>query len=238
MSSADQPVPARGRRATLAARRRERTQEILTATRTLFDQRGLRDAQIEDIARAVGINKAIIYRHFSGKEELFALVLEGYLGELSERMATAADANASATRQLEDLTGCFFDFGSSHPAFADCALSLMRRTGPELLEEVSEEAMTRLGRSIATCLGQVTRVLRAGNDEGVFAVDDPDVLANTLYAQGLGLLQLARVGLLVKEQEGAEAPGVATIPPEQLRQSMVASAVALARGADQGPGDS
>jgi AcrR family transcriptional regulator len=222
------PAPTPGRRATLAERRRERTQEILSTTRAMFDERGLRDAQIEDIANAVGINKAIIYRHFHGKEELFALVLEGYLDDLSEQMAVARDPETSPVRQLEDITGCFFDFGSRHPAFADCALSLMRRTGPELFEEISEEAMTRLGRSIATCLGQVSRVLRAGTEGGVFEVEDPDVLANTLYAQGLGLLQLARVGLLVKESSG-DTPGVATVPPEQLRRSMVASAVALAR---------
>ncbi|MFI5428747.1 helix-turn-helix domain-containing protein [Aeromicrobium sp. UC242_57] len=60
-------------------RRAARKREILEATRSLFDERGVRDAQIEDIARAVGINRAIIYRHFSGKEELFAQTLVGYL---------------------------------------------------------------------------------------------------------------------------------------------------------------
>jgi len=228
VSALDDTRRSGGGRSALAARRRERAQEILTATRTLFDQRGLRDAQIEDIARAVGINRAIIYRHFSGKEELFALVLAGYLDELSERMAQASDAS-SPVQQLESITGCFFDFGTAHPAFADCALSLMRRTGPELLEEVSEEAMRRLGASIAACLGRVARVLRAGTEQGVFNVEDPDVLANTLYAQGLGLLQLARVGLLVKEETPA-VPSVATIPADRLRHSMVTSAVALAVG--------
>src|SRR5664279_1163301 len=83
-----------GRRSAAALRRRLREKEILDATRALFDARGVRDAQIEDIARAVGINRAIIYRHFSGKEELFALTLVGYLDELHDTLA-AADAAAS-----------------------------------------------------------------------------------------------------------------------------------------------
>jgi hypothetical protein len=29
------------------------------------------EAQIEDIANEVGINRALVYRHFTGKEELF-----------------------------------------------------------------------------------------------------------------------------------------------------------------------
>ena len=74
---------------TAAARRRLRETEIISATRRLFDERGVRDAQIEDIANAVGINRAIIYRHFTGKEELFALTLVGYLEELEARLASA-----------------------------------------------------------------------------------------------------------------------------------------------------
>src|SRR5437899_1423809 len=75
MSSA---LLALGRRRTTAARRRDREREIIRATRELFDERGTIDAQIDDIAKRVGINKALIYRHFAGKEELFALTLVDY----------------------------------------------------------------------------------------------------------------------------------------------------------------
>ena len=78
-----------GRRTAAAARRRAREKDIIAATRGLFDQRGVRDAQIEDIAKAVGINRAIVYRHFTGKEELFALTLVGYLDELRADLAAA-----------------------------------------------------------------------------------------------------------------------------------------------------
>ena len=78
------------RRSSTAARRRARESAILAATRTLFDERGVAEAQIEDIARAVGINRAIVYRHFTGKEELFALALVGYLDELAAALTEAA----------------------------------------------------------------------------------------------------------------------------------------------------
>src|SRR3546814_14488935 len=75
------------RRTAAATRRRQREAEILAATRALFDQRGVRDVQIDEIAKSVGTNRAILYRHFSGKEELFALTLVGYLDELRAAMA-------------------------------------------------------------------------------------------------------------------------------------------------------
>ena len=141
-----------GRRKAAAARRRKREAEIIAATRELFDQRGVREAQIEDIARAVGINRAIVYRHFSGKEELFALTLEGYLEELRDALATAADRSGSPARKLGAIVGAFVDYGIDHPAFVDCAQSLMRMPGDELLDEISESALFRLGRGISSCL--------------------------------------------------------------------------------------
>ena len=56
------------------------------------------------------------------------------------------------------------------------------------------------------------------------------LLANTLYASGLGGLQLARVGMVVKEA----APGVPTIAPlspDQVKEHLIASSVAMAVGA-------
>lgn len=216
-----------GRRSAAAARRRAREKEILDATRALFDERGVRDAQIEDIARAVGINRAIIYRHFSGKEELFALTLVGYLDELDQRLATADDPAAHPRTRLRLLTEAFIDFGIEFPAFVDCAQTLMRRPGPELLEEISEGAVYRLGRGIATSLARVAQVLEAGIADGSFPEQDVHLLANTLYATGLGGMQLARVGMLVKEA----APGVPTVvplSPEQVKSHMVATALAMA----------
>ena len=82
-----------------AARRRKREAEIIAATRALFDQRGVRDAQIEDIAQAVGINRAIVYRHFTGKEELSRSPWSSYLDELARALAAAADATTDPRRQ-------------------------------------------------------------------------------------------------------------------------------------------
>lgn len=215
-----------GRRTAAAARRRAREADIIAATRALFDERGVRDAQIEDIAKAVGINRAIVYRHFTGKEELFALTLVAYLDELRDTLATAADSRSAAADRLTDVVEAFCDYGLAHPAFVDCAQALMRRTGPELLDEISESALFRLGRAISACLVSLSTVLEDGAESGVFTVDDPTLLANALYASGLGALQLARVGILVKEA----APGIPTvgsITPEQVKDYLAGSALAL-----------
>jgi AcrR family transcriptional regulator len=214
-----------GRRGAALVRRRAREREILDATRALFDARGVRDAQIEDVARAVGVNRAIIYRHFSGKEELFALTLVGYLDDLEARLG-AVSTRIGPRKRVKALTEAFVDFGLEHPAFVDCAQTLMRRPGPELLEEISESALFRLGRGIASCLRHVTDALEAGVASGEFKIADVHLLANTLYASGLGALQLARVGMLVKEAAPG-VPVVAPLSPAQVKDYLVANALAL-----------
>jgi AcrR family transcriptional regulator len=232
MSSApsDEPTPARApsRQSAAAARRRAREKDILAATRRLFDESGVRDAQIDDIARAVGINRAIIYRHFSGKEELFALAVESYLEELRARLETAAaDHPDEPADRLRAVVGAFVDYGFEYPAFIDCAQTLMRRPGPELLEQVSEGALLRLGRAITSCLRTLTDTLDEGVASGDFREGDTVLMANYMYATGLGAMQLARIGMVVKES----APGIPTISRisgDQVRDFLVSTAVSLA----------
>ena len=124
--------------------------------------RGVRESIVEDIAGAVGINRAIIYRHFTGKEELFSLTLVQYLDELRLALEQAAATTTEPRDQLVRLVEAFVDYGLAHPAFVDCAQAIMRRPGGDLLEEVSESAMYRLGQAISGCLSVLTRKTLGG----------------------------------------------------------------------------
>jgi AcrR family transcriptional regulator len=199
----------------------------------LFDARGFRTAQIDDIARAVGVNRAVIYRHFAGKEELFALTLVGYAHELDERIdeaVTASDSQQSPEAKLRLLAETFVDFCLDYPAFVDCAFALLQRPVEELVEEISEGAFLRLGREMSYGLRQVAAVLREGAEQGKFAVDDPYLTANLLLLGALGSMHLARLGVAVAEA----APGVpklVRVPTVRLRKTVIDAAVATVRAA-------
>jgi len=185
-----------------------RRQEILAATRALFDESGSRDAQIEDIARAVGINRAIIYRHFSSKEELFAEVVVTYLGEVSAAFAAADRPDASPALRLEALSDALIDFGLTHPAFVDCALALVRRPGRQLMDEVGEPTLVRLGEAMVSCLEHGVSALEAGNADGTFDVPDPVLLANLYYTQALGMVSLSALQWSVRSSGSGPAVDV------------------------------
>lgn len=176
------------------------------------------------------MNKALIYRAFDSKEEIFVLTIADYLAELEVRCADlsmAEDPVVALRGSLEQYVGFCLDY----PAFLDSALSLMQRPVGELRERVSGAVWFRLGRAMAASLGRLERILASGEERGVFAIDDPDFTANRIYAQILGSMHLARVGVGVREA----APGIAEafeLDPERVRDLCIEDAFALARIAD------
>jgi AcrR family transcriptional regulator len=226
-------TPPASRRASV---RREREREIVAATRLLFDERGMQDAPIEDIARAVGINKALIYRHFSSQEELFVLTLTSYLAELAERLQEIPETLDPVGR-LEEGWRRYTDFCLDYPAFLDCGLSLMRQRAEELRESISDSVWIRLGLGMAACLGKLSHILAIGARQGAFEVPDPDFTANHLYTQTLGTMQLARIGVGVRSGAGGEAGGIPEmfpIDPRQVQEACIADVLA-AVGATRRP---
>jgi AcrR family transcriptional regulator len=218
---------AAGRGRATAARRRARQREIVASTRELFDARGMRAANIDDIARAVGINRAIIYRHFASKEELFALALAEYLIELDERLSTVDDVAAAPADRLAAVSRVFAEYCLRYPAFVDCALALLGRPGPDLLEEISDVALLRLGGLMAAQLRRIAGIL-AGREPGAAGVD-PDLLANALYMQVLGVTHLARSGVMLRPMPGGEVSW-GTVANDQIVELVVRMALAVAFG--------
>ena len=54
----------------------ERRNQILQVAINLFSQKGFKGTTTKEIARAAGVSEAIIFRHFSTKDELYGAILE------------------------------------------------------------------------------------------------------------------------------------------------------------------
>ena len=209
-------------------RARERERELVRVTRALFDERGMQDAPVEEIARAAGIARGQIYRSFSSKEELFVLAVTDYLAELDTAIAEATVGAPDPVLRLERLTEAYARYCLRYPAFLDSCISLMHRPASELAEIVSESVWLRLGQGMARCLEHSSAALRAGTEAGVWSVEDPDYTANVLWTQGLGLMHLARIGVGVRSLAPG-IPGLFPVAPEQIVRTCIDSALANVR---------
>jgi AcrR family transcriptional regulator len=207
------------------ATRRERERDLVRATRALFDERGMQAAPVQEIAKAVGIARGLIYRQFSSKEELYAFTLTDYLAELDGVLRTALAAPRGPVAQLEAWARAYAGFCLTYPAFLDCALSLMHRPAGELRELLSDSVWLRLGQGIAACVAHVSDILSEGARQGVFAVDDPDYAANVLWTQVLGTTHLPRIGVGIR-QAAPGVPALFAVEPEQVVSTCVRTALA------------
>src|SRR5664280_314186 len=109
------------RQSTRRERRRARERAIVATTRALFDERGRRDAPVDEIAHAAGLNKALIYRSFDSKEEIFVLTVADYLAELEARAAELPEPE-DPVLALRQACECYVDFCLEYPAFLDLSL--------------------------------------------------------------------------------------------------------------------
>jgi AcrR family transcriptional regulator len=205
---------------------RSRERDLIAATRALFDERGMQEAQVEEIARAAGIARGLLYRHFSSKEELYVLTVTDYLDELAELLEEAVAGDDPPTVRLERCTDAFARYCRRYPAFLDSSQALMRRPARELSDIVSESVWLRLGQSMARCLECVAGVLRAGAETGEFDVPDADYMANVLWTQALGVMHLARLRAGVREASPG-APALFRITPDRVIESCVRGALLL-----------
>ena len=206
--------------------RQIRERDLVAATRALIDERGMQEAQIEEIAQAAGIARGLVYRHFSSKEELYVLTVTHYLDELAELLEAAVAGKRRPAGRLERCTRTFAEYCHRYPAFLDASQALMRRHALELKDQVSESVWFRLGQSMARCLDCVASVVRAGVEAGDFDVDDPDYAASVLWTQALGVMHLARIRVGVR-QAAPGVPGLFSLSPEQVVDSCVAGALRL-----------
>jgi AcrR family transcriptional regulator len=100
----DEPT-ATPRRRLPAAERRDR---ILAAAQEVFAQRGYHGSSLDDIAKASGTSKALIYEHFDSKRALHEELINAHAGELARRFAANAATGARGEERLRAGVDVFF----------------------------------------------------------------------------------------------------------------------------------
>lgn len=127
----------------------ERREQLLAAALEEFGRRGFHLTQMEHVAAAARVSKALLYQHFTSKEVLFAEVTSGIVTEITGRLASAAPVGMRSVARMRAMVHTLFDYATDEPL----AWSLVVRhldkpeVGPEL-----RELRERLGAAFADLL--------------------------------------------------------------------------------------
>jgi AcrR family transcriptional regulator len=137
----------------------ERAGQLLSAASQLFVQRGYEATSVNDIAGAVGITGAAMYRHFRGKQDLLGRVLLAELEGLTEMVETTIARNARAVpaERIHALTRA-----AAELAVERRALSAIWRWESSHLDRAARNLVRRRG---AVLTGRCATALRGCRPE-------------------------------------------------------------------------
>jgi TetR/AcrR family transcriptional regulator len=100
---------------------------ILEAAVREFSENGLAGARTEQIAEAAGVNKALLYYYFAGKEALYAAALEDVAQRVVAKSMEGMNAECSAGEQVMHFALNHFDRIHSQQAFQSLMQQEMMR---------------------------------------------------------------------------------------------------------------
>jgi len=159
---------------------RIRKEEIVRAALEVVGKSGVRALTISAIAASAGMSEANIYRHFGGKEQIFA-ALADYIGDAV--MGKAATIAAGSRKPMEKLETIFFShiaIIAEHPGIPRFVFSDDIHLGHR---NIAENLALRIGNYIET----ITGVIAAGIAEGQIR---PEVSPRETALSLMGMIQL------------------------------------------------
>lgn len=78
-------------------------EDILEAAAQVFRQKGFHGASMQDIARAVNLQKPSLYHHVSSKQEILLALLDRALELLLERISSISNQDIPADKKLQAM---------------------------------------------------------------------------------------------------------------------------------------
>jgi TetR/AcrR family transcriptional regulator len=114
---------------------------ILAAALSEFGSNGLAGARTERIAEAAGVNKALIYYYFQGKEDLYAAALQSVAARISTTSMQVLALECSVGERLLRFTLNHFDRIYSQPVFQNLMQQEMirfRKGEPNIISPLVE----------------------------------------------------------------------------------------------------
>jgi len=111
----------------------ERRETILSAAQGLFASKGFHGVSIDEIARAVNVSPAILYRHFESKQMLYAAVLEKFAGQRQSYVDTIVNHGTRFEDALAGMTHVYIENIAKNPDILKIELHSLLEGNPATL---------------------------------------------------------------------------------------------------------
>jgi AcrR family transcriptional regulator len=92
-----------------------RREQLLAVALGEFGRRGFHLTQMEHVATAARVSKALLYQHFTSKEELFADVTAAVVAQVTQRLGGAVLREERSLERIRAMVRVLFDYATEEP---------------------------------------------------------------------------------------------------------------------------
>ena len=149
-------------------RQRNTVRKILDTAAEIFAESGFAGARVDEIARRAEVNKATIYYHIGGKEDVYTEVISEIFGELVERVTQKMEVTQSPEERLKIYIRTITSTLQGNPYMAPIMLREVASGGASIPKIVVQNLL---------CLvGALTATLEEGEKQGIFGHTIPIIV--------------------------------------------------------------
>lgn len=116
--------------------------KIAVAAEQLFAARGYDGTVVRDIAKAAGVNAAMIHYYFGSKEGLYRAILEGAASKVRSLLVETASGHDSTREKLAHFVDAYAAYILSHPNLARILYREMLTGGKHIFQIAQKYAVT------------------------------------------------------------------------------------------------
>jgi len=98
------------------------TQDILTAAKRLFSEKGLHGTSLRDLEKASGVSKGLILHHFETKENLYIAVQDLLIQEYTAQMAARREVSKDLLEMITNAIRESLSYNKKNTEFRRIAL--------------------------------------------------------------------------------------------------------------------
>jgi AcrR family transcriptional regulator len=151
--------------------KRETISRLLAVAEKEFGAKGLEGARVDDIARAAGVTKQLVYNYYRSKDELFASLLDEASAQAMSEMVALELEHLSPAQALREFLNCHYEQYRRFPLLGQTVMEENLQRGlhissrnkfPELMPQLVAKVKLILER------GAVSGEFRSGLDPAAF----------------------------------------------------------------------
>ena len=160
-----------------------RRDQLLTAARKVFREKGYEGATVSDIVEEAGVAQGTFYLYFPSKKDVVMALAQRVMEEMNARLQASYDPTLSFEERLRGLIRTAFEVGSDYPDLC----RLLHLGAESMVHEFHE---TKEAHAVRTGMVQMfQQAIDAGEMEAI----DPEMVARLLTRMVPGALQEAYV---------------------------------------------